>query len=594
MLEGTREQARGHARGAHLAAELRLARVRAGLTQRTVDELCGLRRGYVASAETGRIRPDEALVRRVVRTMEQSADRPVARTIGEKLRRARTEAGASRKALAEKSGVGLETIQEIETGVTHRPKPETLGKLFGAIGREVPGWEPAAEAPRPGRTAGERVGLRLAFARAEDATSLAALGRRVGLKAHNLHALEADAHGVTPEVMSRLTDALGGYGFPAADPAESARRLGASLGRRRRALGLSVRGLAGLVGAHPGDVRLAEEGRRGPSRKLAGLLGRMNRRLREEEDLTPPTSPACGEGKAEGTTEGTTAVGERVRAARLKAGLSPAALAERAGLRREALLWVEDGTRRPRQETLRALSGALGPGEGLDLLRAPTDVPAAGSLPRGGDAELARAVREARLAKGFSVAGLSEAAGVCEATVRAIEAARRSRPLPRTLRMLERALGRRLPRAASGRLRDGLRAARERAGLGRQEVADRAGVSYAVVHGLERGRTVRPDKASLRKLEAVLGPHGFDAGLEATYGRVGMALWEARKKAGLSIEELARAVGCERNKVLAAETYGRLDGAFLRNAARALEEAGIGSFADLLRSEGIVDGPSSS
>jgi transcriptional regulator with XRE-family HTH domain len=55
------------------------------------------------------------------------------KTIGEKLTEARAVAEVSQMALAEKSGVGLRTIQQIEKGQTS-PKMDTIEALAKAMG----------------------------------------------------------------------------------------------------------------------------------------------------------------------------------------------------------------------------------------------------------------------------------------------------------------------------------------------------------------------------------------------------------------------------------------------------------------------------
>ncbi len=74
----------------------------------------------------------------------------------ESVRRIRRERGLSQQELADKAGIGQDSISAIETG-KHEPHPRTLRKLANALGVEVADFfrEPAlagkAEAPEAGR-----------------------------------------------------------------------------------------------------------------------------------------------------------------------------------------------------------------------------------------------------------------------------------------------------------------------------------------------------------------------------------------------------------------------------------------------------------
>jgi transcriptional regulator with XRE-family HTH domain len=55
----------------------------------------------------------------------------------EKLREERRRAGLTQGELAEKAGVGINTIVRIETGEIEEPRVSTLRKLASALGLEV-------------------------------------------------------------------------------------------------------------------------------------------------------------------------------------------------------------------------------------------------------------------------------------------------------------------------------------------------------------------------------------------------------------------------------------------------------------------------
>jgi transcriptional regulator with XRE-family HTH domain len=55
----------------------------------------------------------------------------------ERLREERRRAGLTQGELAEKAGVGINTVLRIETGGIEEPRVSTLRKLAGALGVEV-------------------------------------------------------------------------------------------------------------------------------------------------------------------------------------------------------------------------------------------------------------------------------------------------------------------------------------------------------------------------------------------------------------------------------------------------------------------------
>lgn len=76
--------------------------------------------------------------------------------LGQRLRRARHAAGLSVEELAERSGVSVRGIGDIERGRSRRPQARTLALLAGALGVEIAA--PAAGDDLGGRVAGDFVG----------------------------------------------------------------------------------------------------------------------------------------------------------------------------------------------------------------------------------------------------------------------------------------------------------------------------------------------------------------------------------------------------------------------------------------------------
>ena len=57
--------------------------------------------------------------------------------LSEKLREERRRAGLTQGELADKAGVGINTVLRIETGEITEPRVSTLRKLSGALGLKV-------------------------------------------------------------------------------------------------------------------------------------------------------------------------------------------------------------------------------------------------------------------------------------------------------------------------------------------------------------------------------------------------------------------------------------------------------------------------
>lgn len=347
---------------------LKRARLNAGLSRVQVAGPCGLAPNVLREIELGPRGADAAAIERIFAVIRENAQ-PDPATLGGKLWRARYAAEIPQYRLAFMSGVGLETIRDIENGRTLRPKQATLRSLFGVMGVPVPEWSAPAGSPGPGRRpAGEYVGLRLAFARAAAGITLGECAGRIGKSADCIRQLETDVFTAAPEVMEGLTGLLWSHGFPRLAPEQAAARLGRHVMERREALGISRRGLAGLADATVDYVRAAETGGGEPSRDLALVLGKLGRVLRREEELTPSWGPAT-------PTDGTTLL----RAARLRAGFSPAALAERAAVSRQTVLRIESGEATPKAGTWSRLRAVLTELEGVPVPEA--EIPA-GESPR--------------------------------------------------------------------------------------------------------------------------------------------------------------------------------------------------------------------
>lgn len=422
------------------------ARREAGLSAARVERLCGLRSGVVSSLEAGTRGIGAERFEQILAAIRENAE-PEPAGIGGKLRRARYAAGLSQERVAFLSGVGLETIREIESGRTHRPKEGTLRAIYGALGRPVPEWEAPPDAPRPGqRSKSEFVGARLALARVAAGLTQKDLAKRIGVSDSLVSVLERDEQRCVPDVLAGLREALEAHGFPRADPRALASDLGARVRRRREALGLSEEALAGVARVPAGDVGRAERGSAG-SREAAVLLARLARALRREEALTWGGAPPASGG----------ALGAGLRSARIGRGLSPGALAERVGLTRGMVLAIEEGWQLPSVRTLEALGDALGGEEGTAWFEkagreARGRQRSKGSVSRRPPADnpLSRELRAVRLGQGLTLRELGERAGVSVTTVHLVEVEGR-RPEPATLAKLEHALGRQLPRPSARR-----------------------------------------------------------------------------------------------------------------------------------------------
>jgi len=134
-------------------------------------------------------------------------------TYGERLRELRAERRLSLRQVEERGGPNKDTMSLIERDV-HRPHPQTLGRIAGALEMSVS--ELRAELEGAGRPLGqawqqlevpELPGLKATRERA--GVSLNELAARSGVSAEEIAALEAGGRPAVPGVTERLADALG-------------------------------------------------------------------------------------------------------------------------------------------------------------------------------------------------------------------------------------------------------------------------------------------------------------------------------------------------------------------------------------------------
>lgn len=156
----------------------------------------------------------------------------------ESVRRIRRERGLSQQELADKAGIGQDSISAIETG-KHEPHPRTLRKLANALGVEVADFfrEPAlagkAEAPEAGRPkVAASLSLREASAARPEFSELPGLmaarerrgysrnelAARSGVASSEIAELEEGTREADSDILDRLTAGLsatpGELGFP--------------------------------------------------------------------------------------------------------------------------------------------------------------------------------------------------------------------------------------------------------------------------------------------------------------------------------------------------------------------------------------------
>ncbi|NLA58389.1 MAG: transcriptional regulator [Firmicutes bacterium] len=168
-------------------------------------------------------------------------------------------------------------------------------------------------------------------------------------------------------------------------------------------------------------------------------------------------------------------------------------VASRSGLSRSYLSELENGKKQPSIKTLEALAGALN--VAIDALMPAEDME--GESEAG--SSLGDRLRLARERKGMSLAEAAEAAGISVSYLSDIE---RGQALPavETLRLLAEVVGLPLSQAFHcGTIGDKVRMLRERLGLSRAELAERAGVTQGFITQLENNKT----QASLTTLRRI-------------------------------------------------------------------------------------------
>ncbi len=128
-----------------LGALLQNARRAAGLTQYELAEKIGMARGSIVDWETNRqkIPPARVAVLKKVlgdfaRKRGLTSDADEVPAFGAWLRKVRSSKDISIPRLAEKSGVSIPAIYNIETGKSLNPQKETRKKLENALGQDAP------------------------------------------------------------------------------------------------------------------------------------------------------------------------------------------------------------------------------------------------------------------------------------------------------------------------------------------------------------------------------------------------------------------------------------------------------------------------
>ena len=194
---------------------------------------------------------------------------------------------------------------------------------------------------------------------------------------------------------------------------------GERLRAARTAAGFSQMDVAERIGVSQPKVSVWERSDREPDRESLELLAKV---LGPHLSLTPAeaaqAAPAAG-------------FGERLRSARLAAGLSQADVSTQVGVSQPTISLWERSSREPDPEFVELLSKVLAPH--LRVTRAES--------PEVESSQYGLWVRRTREEKGMSAAALAEKAGISVPGLYGIESGRTANPRPATRNRLARALG---------------------------------------------------------------------------------------------------------------------------------------------------------
>lgn len=125
---------------------LRRARLQAGLSQQELADKIGVLQPYISAWETEKTTPNPDQLKKLRKVIDLEIDSETGPSaIGAWLMKIRSKRGVSVTELAEKSGLSLPTIYNIESGRSPNPHESTIRKLERALNDKVP-TETAEEA----------------------------------------------------------------------------------------------------------------------------------------------------------------------------------------------------------------------------------------------------------------------------------------------------------------------------------------------------------------------------------------------------------------------------------------------------------------
>lgn len=131
------EERSGTADRVTLGARLRLAREARELTLETVAQKVGISASYLSQVERELATPAISTLRRLAEALQVAPNQlvPTAQqdSLGAKLKTLRTNLGLSRADVAQRAGVSVSLVAQIENGRTH-PSLETLQRISDVLG----------------------------------------------------------------------------------------------------------------------------------------------------------------------------------------------------------------------------------------------------------------------------------------------------------------------------------------------------------------------------------------------------------------------------------------------------------------------------
>ncbi|MEU8137703.1 helix-turn-helix domain-containing protein [Streptodolium elevatio] len=498
------------------------ARKAAGLTQRGLAERTGLNQATIAALESGGqeyLRLDNAhrvasALSTDIRSLGLLPDglHPVAER--------RWEEGLTASQVAERAGVSRSHLNHIESGAKSA-SPATAEALASVLGStpEALGFmsDPSAAAP----------------------THPVAVSRlAAGMTPTEL----AERANVSPSYISRIES--GQMTHPRIGPAHAiAAALGTDvrtlgfipaelhpLAERRWERGFTQEQLAEASGIARSVVARIEDGRKQPDAETLAALGAVL-----DGDQPPQPKAPRAEARPSKTVRASAPAPEpepqrmvtvseladsALRREREALGMSRAALAEAAGVSKEAIAGIETGrTREPWHATVRSLQSAL-IANGADFVAEP-------------DFDL----QGAREALGVSGPQLAERAGIARTTLREIEV-NGQRPTVQVMDALRAAVDDFASNTAPG-----IREQREQLGLTQIQLATRAGIQRQTLAGLESGE-LQSQHITRRAVEDALSTARDELGGDPNFD-----VAAERHALGLTQGELAGRAGVISNAV---------------------------------------------